>query len=418
MRKISFPLNPCSVGQDQFQYYSKRENMFQCVSSFHSKNKLSFRPYSSKLELLRRELNLASHYRANRDTLGILFCCRTDECGELIQTYLVRSLGIESIFIHGNADKSTKIRYVHDYNFTRGVKALILNTQAGNLPLSPQFVEKVIIYEDELVPEVDEIFQSLTLARVNPKRVTRLLCENTIEEKIKDFQPKIVDQKIHGVHSLLIDIEYNPRPIQNESSTEWQRLLFQSREIDGEDPKHTNEIHNKNSKLSDEIDDRIDENNDFDENNYASDYETDLEDELTAIEKYALDSIRYEQHFEEQKQSKMATSFFKKTKNVIFPVEDLFISATAAEEVCVDQKGEAMPIWTPPTPPHVEEYRQEIWSNGYETTAMNITSAAMKQFKRENIIHQKSDHDLPLSFFNRSSKLIPQSRLAKEWIIT
>ena len=130
-------LNPCSVGQDQFQYYSKREDMFQCVSSFHSKNKLStsFRPYSSKLELLRRELNLASHYRANRDTLGILFCCRTDECGELIQTYLVRSLGIESIFIHGNADKSTKIRYVHDYNFTRGVKALILNTQAGNLPL-------------------------------------------------------------------------------------------------------------------------------------------------------------------------------------------------------------------------------------------------------------------------------------------
>ena len=111
--------------------------MFQCVSSFHSKNKLStsFRPYSSKLELLRRELNLASHYRANRDTLGILFCCRTDECGELIQTYLVRSLGIESIFIRGNADKSTKIRYVHDYNFTRGVKALILNTQAGNLPL-------------------------------------------------------------------------------------------------------------------------------------------------------------------------------------------------------------------------------------------------------------------------------------------
>ena len=372
--------------------------------------------------MLRRELNLASHYRANRDTLGILFCCRTDECGELIQTYLVRSLGIESIFIHGNADKSAKIRYVHDYNFTRGVKALILNTQAGNLPLSPQFVEKVIIYEDELVPEVDEIFHSLTLARVNPKRVTRLLCENTIEEKIKDFQPKIVDNKIHGVHSLLIDIEYNPRPIQNESSTEWQRLLFASEQSQsrGEDPKQNQSYKNpnKNSKLSDEIDDRIEENNDFDDNNYASDYETDLEDELTAIEKYALDSIRYEEHFEEQKQSKMATSFFKKTKNVIFPVEDLFISATAAEEVCVDQKGEAMPIWTPPTPPHVEEYRQEIWSNGYETTAMNITSAAMKQFKRENIIHQKSDHDLPLSFFNRSSKLIPQSRLAKEWIIT
>lgn len=269
-----------------------------------------------------------------------------------------------------------------------------------------------------MVPEVDQIFQSSTLARVNPKRVTRLLCENTIEEKIKDFQPKIVDQKIHGVHSLLIDIEYNPRPIQNESSTEWQRLLFQSREIVTEDPKHTNEIHTKNTKLGDEIDDRIDENNDFDDNNYSSDYETDLEDELTAIEKYALDSIRYELNFEEQKQSKMASSFFKKTKNVIFPIEDLFISATAAEEVCVDQKGEAMPIWTPPTPPHVEEYRQEIWSNGYETTAMNITSAAMKQFKRENIIHQKSDHDLPLSFFNRSSKLIPQSRLAKEWIIT
>ena len=370
-------------------------------------------PYSGKLEQLRKELELPVDYRPNMDTLGVLFCCRSDEVGELLRTYFLHSLNIESIFIQQATDRAQKITKIHEYNYTRSTKALIYNIRSGSLPLVPQKIQKVIIYEEELYPESLDIFEEETIPRINPATVVKLISENTIEEKIKNFQPKITanSTRIHGVHSLLIDtdlipFEHHNRPHSKRShSPTWQQLLFKPDEINVTDTA------SKAEKLEQEAEEETD----------YSDYsdEDDLEDELTSIEQYAMDIIR----FEDQDETVLAKSLqshnsehvsypdhIEKTETVCWPKEDLFISSIAAEEVCVDQKGEALPIWTPPTPPHQEEFRQEVWKNNYEENPMNIISAAMKRFKVENVIHQKSEYDIPISFFNRNSKQVATPR--------
>ena len=50
----------------------------------------------------------------------------------------------------------------------------------------------------------------------------------------------------------------------------------------------------------------------------------------------------------------------------------------AAEEICVDQKGEPLPVWTPPTPPQQDEYRVDPWAAAYEQQPLNMP---MKRFK-------------------------------------
>ena len=62
-------------------------------------------------------------------------------------------MGIESIFICGNDESQAKIIKVHNFNFSQATKALIYNTRAGELPLTPKQIKKVIIYEEELLPE-------------------------------------------------------------------------------------------------------------------------------------------------------------------------------------------------------------------------------------------------------------------------
>ena len=69
--------------------------------------------------------------------------------------------------------------------------ALIVNTRVGPLPLPPTNINKVIFYEDELLPVARNIFVEETLNRINPKNVVRLLTRNTIEERISNFQPKV-----------------------------------------------------------------------------------------------------------------------------------------------------------------------------------------------------------------------------------
>ena len=63
------------------------------------------------------------------------------------KAYFKHSLGIESIFICGNDESQAKITKVHNFNFSQATKALIYNTRAGELPLTPKQIKKVIIYE-------------------------------------------------------------------------------------------------------------------------------------------------------------------------------------------------------------------------------------------------------------------------------
>ncbi len=83
--------------------------------------------------------------------------------------------------------------------------------------------------------------------------------------------------------------------------------------------------------------------------------------------------------------------------------EDLFISSLASEEVCVDQRGEVLPVWTPPTPPRENSdesklRKDELWMHNYEMQPMQIKHKPDMQPK------QKSEYDLPVSFFIRSGK--------------
>ena len=87
--------------------------------------------------------------------------------------------------------------------------------------------------------------------------------------------------------------------------------------------------------------------------------------------------------------------------------EDLFISSTAGEETCVDQRGEIFPVWTPPTPPRessddLKHRKEELWTHNYESNPMQIRS----KVKVEPIVSQKSDYDLPISFFFRTGKVV------------
>ena len=74
----------------------------------------------------------------------------------------------------------------------------------GTLPLPPTQIEKIIFYEDELIPAANSIFEEETVSRVNPKTIVRLIAKDTIEERIRNFQPKVYGKTLHGVHSLLI----------------------------------------------------------------------------------------------------------------------------------------------------------------------------------------------------------------------
>ena len=103
------------------------------------------RPFAAKLEQMRKEFNLGFNYRANSDPLRIMICVRSDECGELIRSYLIRSLGIESIFLHSKLTECDKMAKVHEFNFSLATCALILNTRLGSLPLPPTNIEKVAV---------------------------------------------------------------------------------------------------------------------------------------------------------------------------------------------------------------------------------------------------------------------------------
>ena len=92
--------------------------------------------------------------------------------------------------------------------------------------------------------------------------------------------------------------------------------------------------------------------------------------------------------------------------------EDLFISSLASEEVCVDQRGEVLPVWTPPTPPRensdeLKLRKDELWMHNYETQPMQIKHKPDMQPK------QKSEYDLPVSFFIRSGKNLHHSATRK-----
>ena len=61
----------------------------------------------------------------------------------------------------------------------------------------------------------------------------------------------------------------------------------------------------------------------------------------------------------------------------------------AAEEVCVDQKGEPLPVWTPPTPPQQDEYRVDPWAAAYEQQPLNMPMKRFKVFaKCFSVFHQ------------------------------
>ena len=159
-------------------------------------------------------------------------CC-SDEVVDLISTYFRTSIGVESIQIIGVDDTATKIAKIHHYNFTRGTSVLIYNTRAGELPLTPKKVEKIIIYEEELISESRDTLKQKTIPRCCPATVVRLVCEGTIEEKIRSFSPKITENKIHGVHALLIDVpeeqttsRSSSRSARNQKT--WQSMLYEA----------------------------------------------------------------------------------------------------------------------------------------------------------------------------------------------
>ena len=53
-------------------------------------------------------------------------------------------------------------------------KALILNTNTGDLPLTPTGVRKIIVYEEELIPEYIDIFEEKIIPRINPQLITKV----------------------------------------------------------------------------------------------------------------------------------------------------------------------------------------------------------------------------------------------------
>lgn len=260
-----------------------------------------FRPYSAKLESLRNELGLTSSYRPNRDELGVMVTCCSDEVVELISSYFRTSIGVESIQVIGVDDTATKIAKIHHYNFTRGTSVLIYNTRAGELPLTPKKVEKIIIYEEELISESRDTLKQKTIPRCCPATVVRLVCEGTIEEKIRSFSPKITENKIHGVHALLIDVpeeqstsRSSSRNARNQKT--WQSLLY--------------EEHDKMCPPASPLSVESDSESDF---------------ELTPIENYAMKMIKADQ-IQLEKERKLS-SHYKRTKTISWPKQDLFLSS-------------------------------------------------------------------------------------------
>ena len=93
------------------------------------------RPYSSKLEQMRKELNL-TFYRSKVDPIRTMICVRSDECGELIRSYLLRSLRIDSVFLHSKINDEQKLQLVHEFNFSQSIQARVKNKKCFNCTFS------------------------------------------------------------------------------------------------------------------------------------------------------------------------------------------------------------------------------------------------------------------------------------------
>lgn len=295
-----------------------------------------------------------------------------------------------------------------------------MNTRVGPLPLPPTKIEKIIFYEDELLPVARTIFDEETLNRVNPKSVVRILTQDTIEERICNFQPKVYGKTLQGVHSLLYDVPLEipiTKDRRRSTSPPWQHSLCSEDELKNVE-KLEKYIRDEDLELSNEIvSDTVSDYSNGD-SPYISDIEDDIIDDLTDIEKYALRML----HLNNSKLTapdimnppecqKVSPNYLPGSVIIDEIEDDLFISSTAGEETCVDQRGEILPVWTPPTPPRessddVKHRKEQLWTHNYDTNPMPINSAAMKRYKAENVVNQKSDYDLPISFFFRSGKVV------------
>ena len=146
------------------------------------------------------------------------------------------------------------------------------------------------------------------------------------------------------------------------------------------------------------------------ETSQISEIEEEILDELTSIERFGLEQIHMNIAPGHQAQQ-ISIPFDQYRSDYFQPIEimdeledDLFLSQTAAEETCVDQKGEILPIWTPPTPPQESQddpkyQKLELWSYNYDSTPMQIAKPKIDNQK------PKSDYDLPISFFSRNGKV-------------
>ena len=69
---------------------------------------------------------------------------------------------------------------------------------------------------------------------MNPKSVVKILAADTIEERIRNFQPKVYGKTLQGVHSLLIDVPFeNPvaKDRRRPTAPPWQHSLCTEAEL-------------------------------------------------------------------------------------------------------------------------------------------------------------------------------------------
>ncbi|CAG5090404.1 Oidioi.mRNA.OKI2018_I69.PAR.g12588.t1.cds [Oikopleura dioica] len=358
-----------------------------------------------------------------------MICVRSEESADLVRSFFLLKLKVESVYISPHATKEEKNRLIHQFNFSKTMKLLLFNTRAGHLPLPPIGIENIYFYEDEILPAARQIFDEDTVWRINPKMVIRMVAKDTVEERICTFSPKIYGQTIQGVHALLtsvVPIDMNPlKDRRRASALPWQLKLCNKEELS---------IAEKLMNLppTEEEDDEENMETDADclslSETIFSDDEDQILSELTSIEKFALRQIDYDNNLSSRKTESVVSpapnlnSFFDPLESVNFKEDDLFISSEFLEATLVDRKQELIPVWAPPTPPrestmdssygnvnniNAVHYRTELWESAYESKPM-----ALSVSKTRPILSPlpKAEHELPLSFFHRNTKAIMNHR--------
>ena len=104
-----------------------------------------------------------------RRPMKTMICVRSEESADLVRSFFLLKLKVESVYISPHATKEEKNRLIHQFNFSKTMKLLLFNTRAGHLPLPPIGIENIYFYEDEILPAARQIFDEDTVWRINPK---------------------------------------------------------------------------------------------------------------------------------------------------------------------------------------------------------------------------------------------------------